>query len=76
MAEATRAEVLVVDSDQWERVAHVLIEAGALLRRVSVPGFSEAVANPVDGVSNPRGGFRWDDLFQGTRAVARAAKGA
>lgn len=75
-AEATRAEVLVVDSDQWERAAHVLIEAGALLRRVSVPGFLEAVASPVDGVSNLRDGFRWDELFQGTRAVARAAKGA
>ncbi|BFI96281.1 MAG: hypothetical protein RSP_17910 [Rhodanobacter sp.] len=74
--EATRAEVLVVDSDQWEHVAHMLIQAGALLRRVSVPGFLEAVASPVDGVSNPRGGFRWDELFQGTRAVARAAKGA
>lgn len=74
--EATRGDVLVVDSDQWERVAHVLIEAGALLRRVSVPGFSEAVATLADGVSNPRGGFRWDELFQGTRAVARAAKGA
>ena len=75
-AEATRAEVLVVDSEHWAPVAHVLIEAGALLRRVSVPGFSEPQATLADGMSNPRVPYRWDELFQGTRAVARAAKGA
>lgn len=74
-AEATRPEVLMVDSAQWEPMAFQLIDAGALLRRVSVPGFSEREATPAHGVSNPRGGFRWDQLFQGARAIARAAKG-
>lgn len=73
-AEATRGDVLVVDSDHWAPVASVLIEAGALLRRVSVPGFSEHEATFADGVSTPRVPYRWDELFQGTRAVARAAK--
>jgi hypothetical protein len=74
-AEATRSEVLVIDSVQWEPLAFSLIEAGALLRRVSVSGFSEREATPVDGVRNPRVGFLWDQLFHGSRAVARAAKG-
>lgn len=73
--EATHAGVLVVDSAQWEPMALFLIEAGALLRRVSVPGFSTPEATLVNGVSNPRAGFRWDQLFQGARSIARAAKG-
>lgn len=74
-SEATRAELLVVDSEQWDPLALSLIEAGALLRRVSIHGFSEPQATLADRMSNPRLGFRWDELFQGARAVARAAKG-
>jgi hypothetical protein len=73
--EATRPEVLVIASVQWEPLAFSLIEAGALLRRVSVSGFTEREATQVDGVRNPRVGFQWHQLFHGARAVARAAKG-
>lgn len=72
---ADAPDVLWLPSSEWEETAWSLIEVGALLRRVQVTGWADAVATGGNAMRNPGGGVaRWDELFRGTRAVARAAK--
>jgi hypothetical protein len=63
--------VFVLPSRDWETLAWLLIERGALLTRVAVTGVSDAEETLVRGEGKPVGPGPWDQHLHGVQQAAR-----
>jgi hypothetical protein len=63
--------VFVLPTDAWAGLAWLLIERGALLRRVELTGFESAGEKLDAKTGKPFGYGQWDRLFHGAQQTAR-----